>query len=990
MKPTPVPVALRAYTVRTEPEETTPSVPNALVKNRSRPQPTWPKYVLVFDTETTPEESQRLAFGSYRVGKWSWTGNLELIEEGLFYADDLGEWYPEGLVALREYAARESIPLRSRREFMDTTFYRVAVKMRALVVGFNLPFDLSRLAIDSCEARGWYYGGFSFTLWDFRDKSTGEYRPDQYRPWLRIKPAHNKAAFIGFANPMRWDKTMGTFGPGNFLDLRTIVYALSAEGHSLASACMAFGVEHQKLDVEEHGRITREYIDYNRRDVLASEELLERVRIEFDKLGLPLQPTKAYSPASIAKATLRAMGIKPPLTKAPPFTPRQMGDAMTAFYGGRTECRVRRVPVPVVTVDFRSMYPTVDCLVGVSSLLGSETIRWEDYTEEFRLLVQQASMEEAFTRELWPQLMGFVEIEPDDDILPVRAKYSETSDGFNIGVNRLTAAMPFMYAAPDVYASALLTGKPARVRRAWRMVGEGQQVGMKSINLGGTIKIDPHTDDLFRLLIEERVRVKNSTELPPEEIARVELLLKIIANSGGYGIFAELNREDLPSDKSAHIAVFANGGSFEQQTQAPEDAGEFCFAPIAAVISAAARLMLALLERCVTDLGGTYAFCDTDSMAIIATETGGLIPCQGGLVTMRSGAPAIHALTWRDLGAIQSRFDSLSPYDLAVIPSILNIEKVNFTKDGTQREIMAYVVSAKRYVLYHFGDDGAHVLDKCSKHGLGHLLSPLPKDSGERWPEVLWRLILCEALEIPHEEPEWLKLPAVTRVSVSSPAYFRGFLRRHADIPYAERIKPFGFLIACQVARFGHPEGANPKSFRLLSPYSTAPSDWASQIWTDTYSGDDYAITTALSYQPDVVRVRSIADIKAEFLAHGEVKSATSDGESAGARSRGLLQRRHVTPSEIRLIGKESNSFDLVEAGLVSDWRKILSSYEGTESEPSPDQLLTEPASAIARRHNVSVRTVRKWRQMQRESSSRSRNSPSQSQNSFEGRREDV
>ena len=40
--------------------------------------------------------------------------------------------------------------------------------------------------------------------------------------------------------------------------------------------------------------------------------------------------------------------------------------------------------------------------------------------------------------------------------------------------------------------------------------------------------------------------------------------------------------------------------------------------------------MLALLECMVTSLGGTYAMEDTDSMAIVATESGGLVPCSGG------------------------------------------------------------------------------------------------------------------------------------------------------------------------------------------------------------------------------------------------------------------------------------------------------------------------------------------------------------------------
>lgn len=35
--------------------------------------------------------------------------------------------------------------------------------------------------------------------------------------------------------------------------------------------------------------------------------------------------------------------------------------------------------------------------------------------------------------------------------------------------------------------------------------------------------------------------------------------------------------------------------------------------------------MLALLERVVTDQGGSYAFCDTDSMAVVATDNGNLV-----------------------------------------------------------------------------------------------------------------------------------------------------------------------------------------------------------------------------------------------------------------------------------------------------------------------------------------------------------------------------
>jgi hypothetical protein len=68
--------------------------------------------------------------------------------------------------------------------------------------------------------------------------------------------------------------------------------------------------------------------------------------------------------------------------------------------------------------------------------------------------------------------------------------------------------------------------------------------------------------------------------------------------------------------------------------------------------------MLTLLERCVTDLGGTYAMEDTDSMAIVATKRGGLTPCAGGSLRMRDGREAIRALSWTEVDAPFSAFTS--------------------------------------------------------------------------------------------------------------------------------------------------------------------------------------------------------------------------------------------------------------------------------------------------------------------------------------------
>ena len=37
---------------------------------------------------------------------------------------------------------------------------------------------------------------------------------------------------------------------------------------------------------------------------------------------------------------------------------------MCAFFGGRSECRIRKTSLPVVYIDFLSMYPSVNALIG--------------------------------------------------------------------------------------------------------------------------------------------------------------------------------------------------------------------------------------------------------------------------------------------------------------------------------------------------------------------------------------------------------------------------------------------------------------------------------------------------------------------------------------------------------------------------------------------------------------------------------------------------
>ena len=122
-----------------------------------------------------------------------------------------------------------------------------------------------------------------------------------------------------------------------------------------------------------------------------------------------------------------------------------------------------------------------------------------------------------------------------------------------------------------------------------------------------------------------------------------------------------------------------------------------------ALITGAARLMLALLEKSVSDAGGTYAMEDTDSIAIVATKSGGLVACEGGDHRTPTGT-AVRALPWRRVDQIVKRFAALNPYARDAVPgSILKIEDDNCRdgnpKAGMRRQLYCYAISAKRFLL---------------------------------------------------------------------------------------------------------------------------------------------------------------------------------------------------------------------------------------------------------------------------------------------------
>ncbi len=366
------------------------------------------------------------------------------------------------------------------------------------------------------------------------------------------------------------------------------------------------------------GRVTLKEIKYCRQDVQATASLLNAMKNEFDQHPIGLRPDKAYSPASIAKWYLDAMEIAQP--KAHFNVPdKKHGIAMQSYYGGRAECRIRKTAVPVVYTDFTSQYPTVNALLGNWDVLTSESVSFEDYTNEVRKMLAAMKPENPYKPAFWKRLSFFALVLPDKDILPVRTVYNGRTQ--NIGLNYLSSEQPIWYAGPDVIASALLTGKAPHIEKAIRMVPHGRQPGLTPTNLGGMVAINPVKDDFFRRVIEQK-SLHKSTNKP------LAHSLKVIGNSGSYGLFVEVNQEKVR--KPVNVKVFSGEISRERPYFVLEKTGPWYFPPLAALITAGGRLLLAMLEKSVADAGGSYLFCDTDSLCIVSNEHGGLVPCPGG------------------------------------------------------------------------------------------------------------------------------------------------------------------------------------------------------------------------------------------------------------------------------------------------------------------------------------------------------------------------
>ena len=390
----------------------------------------------------------------------------------------------------------------------------------------------------------------------------------------------------------------------------------------------------------------------------------------------------------------------------------------------------------------------------------------------------------------------------------------------------------------------------------------------------------------------------------------------------------ELNRKRFGKNNPQEIRIWAGEKELPSITSTEfEEPGKWYFPWIGSLITGGGRLLLGILEKEVLTLGGSFMMTDTDSMAVVSTEHGGLIPCPGGPHRMPDGREAVKALSWAEVKHITDRIQELSPYDPKI--RLLKFDKVNFDRNGKQHQLFGLGYSAKRYCLR----TGKEII-KPSEHGLGLYFVPA-KDDERFWkPENCLedKTYLCWVKELWEFKfgmrktlPKWATYYSMRKYGVTSP----NVLRKLREID-RDAAKPHSFCIS-PIPSFG--------GDTKVAPYCDQPDLWEdldyvslangqktrlSSIETDDEGDESFVIDDAPH------KLREIAKRYSESVEH---KSLAPDGSKCTGSTKGLLRRRPIRASDFfHLNRRGSGQGNVDRSGILLRMTRTLCGTEPTGS----------------------------------------------------------
>jgi hypothetical protein len=601
---------------------------------------------------------------------------------------------------------------------------------------------------------------------------------------------------------------------------------------------------------------------------------------------------RTVSPAALPDRLLTGFGVKAPLDVWR-LSAAELEHWAETFHGGRCDANAQLLgqPFGAVTADVKSCYPLMGHRLDWWRMMTAASVRRRSVTTTLRQLSERSATDAsvALDPQLWRRFgVTLVEVEPDGEPFPVALEDRRRPDGRLEVVPVSSRGRTLFYAWPDVLAAAVLSGRAPRIVSATRYEPVGRQKARPRVAVLPGLVVGSDVDPVLALVLH-RGRAKRRGDL------LLAVHLRVITNALVFGLASRTDEE----------WVKVSG----KWTRAERPGPWSCF-PIASSVTAGARLLLAVLERLISDAGGLVGYMDTDSAIIPASPA-------GGKLTLVDGSTGLE-LAWPEVDAVLARFERLALPDWPVWE----------TKRGTiETPLQALVFGPKRHVE-SIGDGLLDALDTevdpenfdATEANLGGTYADPPAlrgrvavpDGYRRWSMAVVRreadLALARAKDpdalrsscpAAWDDPNAVPFPAIRRLMVKTPA-----------MAYA--------LHACLGARPGtryiEMSGRDVYRGQEVTVVALDPggdlSEWDQLSWVVNTSGEPVRVTTdpddrgALSAEPGVVLVASLDQKGCDW---------------SKPPRRDPISEVVVTPGNVRYVGRASAVIDADTDGQPGD-----------------------------------------------------------------------
>ena len=349
------------------------------------------------------------------------------------------------------------------------------------------------------------------------------------------------------------------------------------------------------------------------------------------------------SPGALAAGILSRFRVRPPAETFALSEGEGQAWAETVHGGWcSADPRLLGTSFEAVAPDITACHPLMAHHIGWWPLVTANRVRRREVTAALRRSCRRAAanpcsvLDPAVIRRFGCCLVEGVRA--DFDVLPIEVEDERRPDGRLEVVPVHSINRPLNMTALDLLASAVLTDKSEVLtdevvdfERATVFEPIGRQHGLRQ-RLPITPGLVLNVDDDINALVRHRREATARNDL---ELAAV---LRVVLNALIFGIFCRGDDVLLKDGREWVIA---------------ERPGPWVCLPIASSVVAGSRLMLAVLDRLVRDLGGIIAYRDTDCGIIPASPAGGKLDLSDGSV--------VRSLSYREVEEVLGAFAPLSP-----------------------------------------------------------------------------------------------------------------------------------------------------------------------------------------------------------------------------------------------------------------------------------------------------------------------------------------